>query len=96
MQFAGFHHFVELALDAHDVIVDGSAVGFELCLAGATDKAKAAALVEKLTTLAALDACRKSSLNQCTKAKIMKLPAPGRCFLCVRMQGENRQRYWRR
>jgi hypothetical protein len=37
----------------------------------------AAALVEKLTTLAALEACRKSSRNQRTNAKIMKLPAPG-------------------
>jgi hypothetical protein len=34
-------------------------------------------VVEKFTTLAALEACRKSSRNQRTNANIMKLPAPG-------------------
>ena len=48
VQFAGFHHLVQLALDADHLIVDGAAVGFDLRLAGAADKAKAAALAFKV------------------------------------------------
>ena len=44
MQLAGANHLFERALDAHDALVDLTAVGFDLGLAGPADGAEPAAL----------------------------------------------------
>ncbi len=48
MQRARLDHLAKLALEAHDLIVDGAAVAFDLGFPRAADKAKTAALAFKV------------------------------------------------